>query len=328
VDRRIGMCLSALKSANMGEPRKTTDGLTALVESEEWNLVQDMVTFELSLGIFSMNFRELERALRYHSDFEGNIELFTMRASYKMRALMREVLRLLHNFVASAQSLIDHTRVIYRARCEPRKLLSEYRTQVNKRFVEDGLCSFIVGLRQFCQHYRIPAICSRLSFAGEHATSSMVLATQDLLRFSSWRRPAKEFLEGSGDAVDIDWVARAYHDKVLGFYRWFMFELRIAHREEIAALESRQRSLRRELMPDIAAWVRMNWESSDTRTLRSLEEGFVGVFSEDDWRRLDAAPPEPEERARLIIRMLQEKGVSQPDFETEIRERFHSVLNS
>jgi len=115
--------------------------------------------------MFIGNYSELDRALRYHADTRRNLELWAVRKQYKMEAFQRNIIRLTHNFVASAQSLVDHTRVLYKKLCQPRGLLPEFEDEIKKRFQEHGPSSFVVGLRQYYQHYRIPQLLSRLSFS-------------------------------------------------------------------------------------------------------------------------------------------------------------------
>ena len=72
------------------------------------------------------------------------------------------VLRHLHNTVAAALSLVDHTRVFYRKYYSSTQQIPDYQQQITTRFEEHGLTQFVICLRQFCQHYRNVMIASTI----------------------------------------------------------------------------------------------------------------------------------------------------------------------
>ena len=61
---------------------------------------------------------------------------------------------MLHNFLASASALIDHARKFYREMYESELQMPSYQSKITEAFSNDGLSQFVVGLRQYCLHYR------------------------------------------------------------------------------------------------------------------------------------------------------------------------------
>jgi hypothetical protein len=146
---------------------------------------------------------------------------------------MSEVIYLLHNFVAAAQSLVDHSRVVYGHLYGPANLMPAYQHEITARFVEDPLTQFVLGLRQMAQHYRLPTISLVQSFtrasSGGKLEVSLRLRVEDLRQFSGWKSAAKQFLDAAGEAVDLRETAARYHDQVMSFYEWFRQQQKTIH---------------------------------------------------------------------------------------------------
>lgn len=66
-----------------------------------------------SLCMFTMNARELERGFQIIQ--AKSLELVSTDDKQELHQLRGEVSRLLHNFLAAAKTLVDHTRVFMRA---------------------------------------------------------------------------------------------------------------------------------------------------------------------------------------------------------------------
>jgi hypothetical protein len=108
---------------------------------------------------------------------------------------MLEVMCLLHNFVAAAKSLVDHTRVAYRDLYAASGAIPQYQTEVDRRFVNDPLSKFIAGLREMAQHVRLPMVSVQFHLENHAPRGGGVFETQfqlkvaDLRRFSGGARP-------------------------------------------------------------------------------------------------------------------------------------------
>ena len=294
----------------------------------EWERVGLARAFRGSIHVFIRNYNQFERALRMHGD-PGNIrELWAVRHHYRLSEFQLELLRLLHNFVASAQSLIDHTRVLYSAICKARGLFPEYQSEVRKRFGNDGVSSFVVGLRQYCQHYRPPPLLSRLSFESPTMKTSVLLSRAELLKFSGWRSAAKSFLVSCTDDIDVLAVVAEYFERVRTFHEWFEQRLREVLRPDFEKVRDWKKSFEVEFPRDIPRGLRSHLRSLRKTTLWSLEEGFVGILTDDEWRALDEVPADPNLRAAALIRMLRARGINNEQLEKELVEKFKAISSS
>ncbi len=71
--------------------------------------------FTLSFEIFVGNYADLKRVLEYHDDPRNSNDLAPLRNRYQVEKLYRDVRHYLHNYVASALSLVDHTRNLHKS---------------------------------------------------------------------------------------------------------------------------------------------------------------------------------------------------------------------
>ena len=206
-----------------------------LYASDCFKVINRLVIFKQSLKLFLANFSELEAAINCHVNAPLS-DIRDMQARRKAQEEMFEVLRHLHNSVAAAISLVDHTRNFYNWFYRDALLIPEYQEQINFRFTGHGLSEFVKCLRQFCQHYRIPLVGSTVSFDNEHGgyTRTVDLHKADLDKFSGWSSPAKSYIEALPETIDLLSVMRSYRDHVVNFYEWFNHRLSDVHAADLA----------------------------------------------------------------------------------------------
>jgi hypothetical protein len=154
-----------------------------------------------------------------------------------------------HNFVASAFTLVDHTRVFYRELYEPNNLIPNYQNEINARFVNDGRSAFIDGMRQFFQHKRLPLVNVQLGVqfdVGQEAQTNwgVPISKAELLTFNSWKAVAKQFINQQGRKFDLRAVAHQYRENVDAFHDWFTAQQRAVHAAEYAMADEFARRLR------------------------------------------------------------------------------------
>src|SRR5713101_7053156 len=72
---------------------------------------EDFKGLDLSLYIFHANFKELHELITYiTTDDPRTAKLYTVGNEEKLDAVGYDIVRRIHNFVASVKSLVDHTR--------------------------------------------------------------------------------------------------------------------------------------------------------------------------------------------------------------------------
>lgn len=154
-----------------------------------------------------------------------------------------EVVRLFHNFLASAKSLIDHTRVFVEEHYEGTPLMQAYQQKIDADFTNDMLMKFIQDLRNYMLHRALPE--GSMSFSitrnpdtnAQDMMSTIYIDKKGLLTWSKWTKPSLSFLYAADDKIRISQISAAYGERVLGFTEWFDKRLHKHHETDIEAFE-------------------------------------------------------------------------------------------
>lgn len=250
--------------------------------------LKQLERFQGSLEIFEGNCNEFKKYLSYFSDtYEGD-QLLHVTKRYLLDDYMREISRLLHNFVASAMSLIDHTRNIYRKLYEEENLFPEYQEQVDRKFVNSPIIQFVICLRQFAQHYRVPSISVDMKLVPDVSYEKKVnLSKSDLLEFTGWKKTAKEFLEDQGEKINLKEVIDLYHDEILSFYKWFFEKAQNIHKGDLQAVNSLKEQCREQYELMIVNSIRMGLQLLKDQGMGTFLDILYPALSVEDFRHLE-----------------------------------------
>jgi hypothetical protein len=194
---------------------------------------QQLLRLRFSIELLERNFAELDLFLRYLSSARVIHAMAGAEERWRRHEAMGEVLFLLHNYVAAAKSLVDHSRRVYNKLYKPSGLIPDHPSQVKARFTNDPLSQFVEDLREMAQHYRLPSIGITTSIknevGGATLSASLRLRVDDLLEFGRWGPHAKQFLAGAGESIDIADIVSRYHANVTAFHEWFRREQARVH---------------------------------------------------------------------------------------------------
>jgi hypothetical protein len=170
------------------------------------------------------------------------LKLWGLRNRRKLETVINETLRLLHNYLASAKSLVDQTRVVIRTWYKETEFLKEYEAQIISRFGNNPMTGFIEDLRNFNLHYSIPVTNATFSIQIDKETGldtfnhSFVLVKSSLLEWSGWTEKGKTFLSASNDEIEIGSLVDGYYEQILDFHSWLVNKLQEIHKEDLAWL--------------------------------------------------------------------------------------------
>ena len=95
-----------------------------------------MNSVAVSHSLFVGNHDELLRKLAAHSELSDVVRLYHQGHRDEMNAEFREIMRLLHNYVAAVKSLVDHTRRIVRTLVDERHV-QIYQDRIDLEFRDD-----------------------------------------------------------------------------------------------------------------------------------------------------------------------------------------------
>ena len=160
----------------------------------EYDLYMSLKGFSISLYIFNQNYAELNAMIEFLANNPEAEKFMDARNRDRLNNLLDEAIRLLHNFVAAAMSLVDHTRNIYDKLYSKTGNFPDYQERINIEFANDPLVQFVHCLRQYCQHYKAPNISIKFSWktGDEKLKKTIFLLKNDLKAFDSWNANAKK----------------------------------------------------------------------------------------------------------------------------------------
>ena len=136
----------------------TLEELQAM-KAELWRLegrtvIQEMNALARTLKVFYGNTRELRRLLGKLDNSPTDVQIM---AFTDHKGFLDEVDRLLHNFVASAISLRDHTKRMRRKFLPGNDDLADlYELLVRQTFADALVARFVTELRNHTMHARLP----------------------------------------------------------------------------------------------------------------------------------------------------------------------------
>ncbi len=133
-----------------------------------------------------------------------------------------ETLRLLHNYVASAIALRDHSYRIRDKYLQPNsqseynKLAGEVFNQARPRIIQQ--------LRTFVLHVDLPAISRQVKWM--EGSNRMALLPDRLLEWEKWDKCVKDYLSSltDQDHLFLDELVTEYNQKAHKFSEWFLNE--------------------------------------------------------------------------------------------------------
>lgn len=265
----------------------------------EYQTLMKIRHFSISLDIFNGNYRELINHLNIHNDPQNSLELLGIRNKQKLHAFQREIIRLLHNYIASSLSLTDHARNHYKELYFKNNLFPEYQNEINERFTNNTLAVFIKDLRQYMQHYQSPGVSSRLQYKkGEpDFIIKLLLPLEDIKKYSGWHSYSKKFLEEQQDDIDLLDIIEKYHNLIVDFYDWFSSRQAIIHKEDERKVESHRMKTRQFDISNILLDLLINMKSEE-----EFEENFYQIFSNNEIDIINLTTGE--ERLATILNIL------------------------
>ena len=186
-----------------------------------------------SLNIFRMNAQELIEITRRVNDPDEGLRLMYLKNRDAGQQTHREVARRIHNFVAAAQTLVEHTRIFMREYYGDTAILDRYQAKIDTEFAREPLSRFVQDTRNFMLHNGLPNSEMFLKLESNPDTpeggvmqTGIHIPTAPLLEWRSWTAPARKFIEDSGEFVDIETFTEAYTRKAVAFHQWLQWRAR------------------------------------------------------------------------------------------------------
>ena len=174
-----------------------------------------------SLYAVNRNYQELSTAI---DKYEGDLTMWDIKKRPQFDAFLRELLRLLQNYLSSVYSLIQHTSIL-RSALNHSELNRDYTLKL-KTLQSNNCARFVRDLRTYSQHIRLPIISARLSITHNQETGSqkveqkILLEKKELIKWKNWHKDSVKYINSHKD-INLKVVLNEYQTLNKAFYDWF-----------------------------------------------------------------------------------------------------------
>jgi len=228
--------------------------------SEGWRIHLALEELDFAMRLHTRNFVELKKwtkSVEIGGDDDENDEtihyllrLWSQDNRGALEAVMEEASRYLHNFLASASTLIDHTRNHVRDLYGGSDFEVEYQAAVDERLSKNPVCRVVRHLRHYNLHHRFPFVTASMNVhfdpPGEMKSMNtrIALKVETLLEWDRWDGYAKEYLLAAGEDLSIEALADDYMAVIARFYDWLRVREYSVNRQELSRLQAEMTEIR------------------------------------------------------------------------------------
>lgn len=192
-------------------------------------------TLETLFRVFRRNFEELQILLSAAQSPTAIKHIWVFDKHNDLMTVLQEITRLVHNFVASAKTVVDHTRIIIHKAYDKTDFLEEYKVEVQKRFLNDPVAGFIEDLRNYCLHYSLPL--TSANFVAKRtdvnepftAEQTITLRKSQLERWKKWTEKGKPYLAKMDENIPVQPLIEQYYAQVRDFHIWIRTKMEEIH---------------------------------------------------------------------------------------------------
>src|ERR687893_2348138 len=222
--------------------------------SEGYRMRARMILLEKSYFIFDTNYLNLRHVLDEFEQPTVFLKLWEERTRDRFDLFIDDVIRLFHNYLAGALTLLDHMDTLRDALYGDEGFSEEYQARWEERIGNPTLPRFMEDLLVYMLHQGLPFALAELNFgrmgSGVEVDSAIRLDVDKLKEWEHWSEKGREYLDALEGKVKLDEVAREYAAIVANFYQWFVLRQSELHREvleELERLEEKRRDPRQNM---------------------------------------------------------------------------------
>jgi hypothetical protein len=175
---------------------------------------------------------------QYETDSNLALKISAFNNRETFEAFLTEVIRLLHNYLASAMTLVDHTRKLFKDEYAGTEFEKEYTKKIDELFVQSPVSRFIQDLRNYSMHRMLPMAGASVAFSEETGmTHSIYLSKDKLINWDGWKQNSRVYLDKQEDSIKLLQLVHEYTKNVMGFQTWFQEKQNEIHSEAMKELE-------------------------------------------------------------------------------------------
>lgn len=241
------------KPQKAASPDGRAEAYRAVRESAGLAFVNRAHARSFSLNILQMNALDLLEALRRVQDPETGLRLMGQTHREAGTQAHRELSRHIHNFPASAHSLVDHTRVFLNAYYKGSEAQAQFGLAVSATIERTPAIKFVHDLRNYMLHRALPD--TQMFFemrqdpdhpeTGLQTFSGIRISTASLLEWDGWTAGSRRYLSGTGEYVEIDALVDTYMTAVNALQAGLDQALQDHHAQDLMELSRLEAKLNR-----------------------------------------------------------------------------------
>lgn len=206
--------------AGLSELRNLRQQLWA---TEGWAIGLDMKSLQRTWNVFHANWTFLDSMIgRFKSDSTFAMDIAgTSRNQPKLDRFLDHLDVALHNFIASAATLGDHTRRIARNRVAGDAWL-KYQSEVDRVFADAPRSRFVKDLRNYMLHRTLPLAAGSFRYEKDGPfTQAITLYVPSMRDWDGWKPLVREYLDNVGEELDLHECLATYFEDTRRFQKWF-----------------------------------------------------------------------------------------------------------
>jgi hypothetical protein len=207
-----------------------------LQASSEMEIYRNLEALSASYRVFKRNYDELVYHLDHLNAPRESLFMYSSEQRENLERLIDETSRLFHNFLASAKSLVDHTRVIVNRLYFNQEFKKEYDKKLAGELANNPVQKFVQRLRNYTQHYTLPIPELEIEFA-EDIAMSVRLDVELLKQWDGWDTISMSYLKESGDSLCLICLSNKYFVLVEQFYQWLTERQTQLHKSDLENLQ-------------------------------------------------------------------------------------------
>ena len=310
----------------MSNGKEIVDLQKEIESMPEYQLELKLLSLDISRYVFKQNYLQLRQLLTTSEEPKKASELWAVKNRHLLEAFQRETIRLLHNFVASVKSLVDHTRILYRELYKPGGRFPDYQDEINKRFAQNPLAQFVEDLRDYCLHYKILPIFAERSFTSNTAEpeSRIKLNVKTLSEYSSWSPPARQFLSDIKDSIDVKDLIEKYYEMVAGFHQWIQKRQMEIYADEFRRLNEKRLKLKTLVIPEIVEMALAKISNANV----SPGEVFYYLLTPEEREELEIEPLTSSKHVEKLIYLIEKQAPINNDLKDKIRKIYQQFIEN
>lgn len=200
-----------------------------------WAIGVDMKNLQRTWYVFHANWSFLDSMIgRFKADTTFAMGIAgTSRRQPKLDSFLDDLDVALHNFIASAATLGDHTRRVANRRVGD-DAWKTYQGEVDRIFADAPRSRFVKDLRNYMLHRTLPLAAGSFNYVKDGPlTHAIILHVPSMLDWDGWKPLARNYLDSIGDELDLHECLSAYFEDTQQFQRWFGRHVREVNREAL-----------------------------------------------------------------------------------------------